>query len=681
MQVVTYIKFLTDKGNPVRASIVTLAAAFAIAGPASGFESPQPKAAPPDVKSFFKGDTTQSVQLSPSGRWLAILDTQSTGRNGIRVIDLEGKEQPRVIAMMQRLDLYGVRWVSDDWLVFKVFADNDRSGESYGGGLMAVRRDGERLRPIIKRTLDSLFPDAGQRALEGNHSMLGLGKPGTNEIVVGEHHLTVDYRGISHVTLRTLDVATGDTRSYFRDTPAPPERIQSWLLDSRGEPRVAYASKDGKTRMYWADPKTREWRKLAEFAYVDRGFWPAYVDEKDQLFVTALNAQSHLWELRKFDFAKGAPEAEAVLSVPGFDVDPTPITDRGDNKVHGVSVMTDAPTPVWHSPAMFAIQAKVDAMLRGRVNILTCRPCDSPKTVLIYSYSDTTPGDYLIYRPAEDKFERIASRREGHRADVMANVEFHRTTTRDGADLPVWITRTRSGPAGPRPAVVMVHGGPWARGASWGWEKESQFLATRGYVVITPEFRGSTGFGDQHFRAGWKQWGQRMQDDVNDALRFAVDKGLVDPKRVCIAGASYGGYATLMGLARDPELFKCGVAWVAVSDPRLMYSVHWSDVSTETKEYTMPVMVGDLQKDAAMLEANAPIALASKIKAPLLLAYGQQDRRVPLVHGEKMRAALIAAGTKPEWVVYGNEGHGWENSDTEIDFWTRVERFLEKNLK
>jgi dipeptidyl aminopeptidase/acylaminoacyl peptidase len=199
--------------------------------------------------------------------------------------------------------------------------------------------------------------------------------------------------------------------------------------------------------------------------------------------------------------------------------------------------------------------------------------------------------------------------------------------------------------------------------------------------VITPEFRGSTGFGDQHFRAGWKQWGLRMQDDVNDALRFAVDKGLVDPKRVCIAGASYGGYATLMGLARDPDLFKCGVAWVAVTDPRLMYSVHWSDVSKETKEYTMPVMVGDQQKDAAMLEANAPIRLASKIKAPLLLAYGLQDRRVPLVHGEKMRSALIAAGAKPEWVVYDNEGHGWENSDNEIDFWTRVERFLEKNLK
>lgn len=663
--------------------VVALAAALALAGTASGFEAPprtQPSAAP-DAVSFFKNDSTQSASLSPSGRWLAVLQTQPSGRNGLRVIDLDGKEPPRMIAMMQRFDIYGVTWVSDDWLVFQVFADNDRSGESYGGGLMAVRRDGERIRPIIKRTWDSLFPDSGQRALEANHSMLALGKPGTNEIVVGENHLSLDYRDISHVTLRTLDVATGHSRSYFSDSPEPPERIQSWLIDARGEPRVAYAQKDGTTRIYWADPKTKEWRKLAEFAYTRGGFWPEFVDEKDQLFVSALNPQSHLWELRRFDFNTGAPEPEAIVSVPGFDINPSPIKDPGNNKVHGLTVTTDAPTTVWYSQAMAAIQAKVDAMLPGRVNRLSCRPCDSQKTVLVYSYSDTTPGDYLIYRPAQDKFERIAEVREGHRADVMANVSFYRTKTRDGADLPVWITRTKQGPAGPRPAILMVHGGPWSRGGYWEWDKESQFLATRGYVVITPEFRGSTGFGDQHYRAGWKQWGMRMQDDVNDALRFAVDKGLVDPKRVCIAGASYGGYSTLMGLARDPELFKCGVAWVAVSDLRLMYSVHWSDVGDETKKHTMPEMVGDPEKDAAMLDANSPIALASKIKAPLLLAYGRKDRRVPLVHGEKMRAALKQAGADPEWVVYENEGHGWVNSDTQTDFWSRVERFLDKHLK
>jgi dipeptidyl aminopeptidase/acylaminoacyl peptidase len=215
------------------------------------------------------------------------------------------------------------------------------------------------------------------------------------------------------------------------------------------------------------------------------------------------------------------------------------------------------------------------------------------------------------------------------------------------------------------------------------WDPEAQFLATRGYVVIEPEYRGSTGYGEAHFRAGWKQWGQRMQDDVTDALKFAIDKGLVDPKRVCIAGGSYGGYSTLMALARDKDkdMYKCGVAWVAVTDPRYMYSVHWSDISEKSKTYTLPEMLGDPQKDAAMLKANAPIELASKIRAPVLLAYGARDRRVPLVHGEKMRDALKEAGSAPQWVVYDDEGHGWARTVNRIDFWRRTEAFLAKYLK
>jgi dipeptidyl aminopeptidase/acylaminoacyl peptidase len=182
-------------------------------------------------------------------------------------------------------------------------------------------------------------------------------------------------------------------------------------------------------------------------------------------------------------------------------------------------------------------------------------------------------------------------------------------------------------------------------------------------------------------RAGFKQWGMAMQDDLADALRLAVDKGWADPKRACIAGASYGGYAALMGVAKQGELFRCAVSWVGVTDPRLMFEVHWSDIRRDAKQYAMPETIGDPVKDERLLAANAPIELASRIKSPVLLAYGYHDRRVPLVHGEKMRAALIAAGNKPEWVVYEDEGHGWVRPRNKVDFWTKVEVFLDKNLK
>lgn len=662
---------------------IALATVLALSSAAAFAQTP-PKlddATALSVEGFFKPNQIHDVDLSPSGRFMSIRELNPEGRVQLKVIDLEGKEPPRIIAKFTRLDVSNVQWVNDGWLIFRTFDEVSRNGKQQGSGLAAVTRDGSRMRELIKKKFDSAFPQGGAQALEPNHELLGLGKPGTDEIVLAEYHYDTNYSEVTHTTPRILNVATGGVRSMFKDLPAPAGKVKGWVIDRLGQPRVGYGVDGGRTTVYWADPATRQWRTIAQFESLHADFIPEYVDEKDQLFVSVINPATHLSEIRKFNFTTGKPEGASVIALPGFDAeDVAPIRDPGSNQVYGLRLLTDAQSVAWFSPTMSAIQAKADALLPGRVNMLWCRPCSAPKTVLIYSYSDTTPGDYLLYKVAEQKFERVAEIRSGHRSDLMGNMELYRTKTRDGADLPVWITKTE-GKQGPRPAVVLVHGGPWVRGTEWQYNPSVQFLATRGYVVIEPEFRGSTGFGDKHYRAGWKQWGQLMQDDIADSLKFAVDKGWVDPNKVCIAGGSYGGYATLMGLARHKELYKCGIAWVAVTDPRLMYTVHWSDISDDSKSYSLPQTLGDLEKDAAMLKANAPIELASRIKAPLLLAYGAKDRRVPLVHGEKMRTALTDSGSNPEWIVYDDEGHGWARTANEIDFWRRVEIFLARHLK
>jgi len=173
-----------------------------------------------------------------------------------------------------------------------------------------------------------------------------------------------------------------------------------------------------------------------------------------------------------------------------------------------------------------------------------------------------------------------------------------------------------------------------------------------------------------------------MQDDVADALDWAVAQGWVDAKRVCIAGASYGGYATLMGLVRNPELYRCGVAWVAVTDPQLLFEGFWrNEMSEEARMYSIPVLIGDPKADAAALAAASAVGQAARIKAPLLLAFGGLDRRVSLEHGTRMRTALRAAGQEPEWIVYADEGHGWQKEANRIDFARRMEAFLAKYLK
>jgi dipeptidyl aminopeptidase/acylaminoacyl peptidase len=167
-----------------------------------------------------------------------------------------------------------------------------------------------------------------------------------------------------------------------------------------------------------------------------------------------------------------------------------------------------------------------------------------------------------------------------------------------------------------------------------------------------------------------------MQDDLADGARWAVAQGHADAQRICIAGASYGGYAVLMGLARDPDLYRCGISWVAVTDPELLFSAVWSDITEAVKTYGMNRMIGDPKGDAALFKAASALENAARIRQPLLLAYGAWDTRVPLVHGERFLAAVRPHNPGVEWVVYPNEGHSWARPETRIDFWRRVERFL-----
>jgi dipeptidyl aminopeptidase/acylaminoacyl peptidase len=307
--------------------------------------------------------------------------------------------------------------------------------------------------------------------------------------------------------------------------------------------------------------------------------------------------------------------------------------------------------------------------------------------VLVHSVSARDPGRVWQFderAQGKDALRPLSVAMPGIPITRMADKSLEQLRARDGMALPVWVTRPPPGAPGaaPPPAVVLVHGGPWVRGGHWRWEAMTQFLASRGYVVIEPEFRGSAGYGLRHLRAGFRQWGRAMQDDLDDALRQLQDRGWAGP-RACLMGASYGGYATLMGLAREGSAYHCGVAWLAVADLPLLLEGSWwvrDDASGVAREISLPERVARLPEDAAFVAAIDPVRQAANIRAPLLLAYGDEDRRVPLAHGERLRDALRRAGREPEWVVYPGEAHGWRQEKNQIDFARRVEAFLARHL-
>jgi dipeptidyl aminopeptidase/acylaminoacyl peptidase len=255
-----------------------------------------------------------------------------------------------------------------------------------------------------------------------------------------------------------------------------------------------------------------------------------------------------------------------------------------------------------------------------------------------------------------------------------------RYPARDGLQIPAYLSLPK-GKDKNLPLVVMIHGGPWVSGDEWGFNPEAQFLATRGYAVLQPNFRGTTRYGWKHFSSSFQQWGLTMQDDITDGVKWAVEQGIADPKRVCIYGASYGGYATMMGLAKDPDLYKCGINYVGVTDINLFLTATWADYAqSDWIKFGVKDMVGDATKDAERLKATSPVEQAARIKAPVLMAYGAADRRVPIEHGTRMRAAMERTGAKPIWMVADGEGHGFREMRNQKMFYEAMEKFLAENI-
>jgi dipeptidyl aminopeptidase/acylaminoacyl peptidase len=336
----------------------------------------------------------------------------------------------------------------------------------------------------------------------------------------------------------------------------------------------------------------------------------------------------------------------------------------------------------WLDPAMKTIQEKIDKMLPNTVNLLSLPAQQSSPWVMVTAFADVWPKRIMLYNSETDKLTLVGASHPGIDPNAMARKELASYKTRDGLTIPVWITLPK-GKDKNLPTVMLVHGGPWVRGGSWEWDPQAQFLASRGYAVVEPEFRGSTGYGSRLYRAGWKQWGLKMQDDIADATHWAIDKGYADAKRICIAGASYGGYATLMGLIKDPDLYKCGVEWAGVTDINLMYNGSWnytSDFTDDYKRYGMPLLIGDQEKDAEQLKATSPLLRATEIKQPLLMAYGTADTRVTPAHSIKFYKAIKETNPNVELIEYEEEGHGWKLPKNSIDFWGRVDKFLDKNI-
>ncbi len=296
--------------------------------------------------------------------------------------------------------------------------------------------------------------------------------------------------------------------------------------------------------------------------------------------------------------------------------------------------------------------------------------------VIIATTSDQQPTTWYYYDIANSKLQYLVSAYPQIDPELIAPTESHWITARDDLNFQLYVTKPKDAGDAPLPTIMYIHGGPHGPRDEWAYQAETQMLASRGYAVIQPNYRGSGGFGVTFEETGYRKWYNEMQDDITDATNWAIEQGIADEDNICIYGASYGGFATLAGLTKEPDLYACGFAFVGVYDLELMHKR--GDIKDRKSGRTF--LDAALGTDKADLKARSPINHVANIKAPLYIAHGKEDNRAHIDNFYALRERLDEEGIPYEQLLVEKEGHGFYKQENRIHYANELLGFLDRNI-
>lgn len=626
------------------------------------------------VADFFKrGEFSGNPVLSPDGQNLAVL-TPRNGRFVLAIINLETRAST-VVASDPDWDVANPLWVNNQRLVFSISKGGSEVMEKQtGGGLFAVNRDGSAFRILVASMKDAMSTGIPYKPVQ---VLKRVGDDSNDLIVANNERGRGADLGASDVF--RLDTTTGRKSLLTFNNPGA---VSGWVLDHDNVIRVASAmsvedgSKRIKQTVYYREEEKAPWKTIYQ-AYLAEGKTMSLLGfdfDNKTLFVAGRfngrdKAAVHIW-----DFS-GNKAGDLIAEDALVDINDGLLFDYARKKIIGVQVDGMKPTKHYFDAEYARLQASLNASLpneevnfqwRGDHAVVSTTGVDNVGKLYLFDTRKKTLEPLYSVMPALD----------GKKLSEQKVISYQ---ARDGLNIPAYLTLPQGRAPKALPLVAYIHGGPHARD-HFGYDGMTQMLASRGYAVLQPQFRMSTGFGWKHHTAGWKQWGLSMQDDITDGIEDLVRQGIVDRKRVCIIGASYGGYATMYGLVKNPDLYQCGINWVGVTDVKMLFTVNWSDMSGPYMDDLGAKMHGDPKTDDAYFQKVSAIGNAARIKAPVLMAYGSEDVRVPLIHGEKMRDQLRKQGNTVEWMVMTGEEHNWSKESNRILWGEAVFRFIDRYI-
>jgi dipeptidyl aminopeptidase/acylaminoacyl peptidase len=611
-----------------------LALSVAMAPLAAGAE-------PLSVADAFGRDGIVSMRLSPDEKQLLSLVHVGGGGVGILLIDTETLT-PRFIVkpLGEWIGPRDAFWVTD-----QIVAINDGRTGGYLLDLRTMRQ--KPLRGVFMRNV-SPGPDGHARVL----------------VIRDRDHFD------------RVDVENGDSAPMNFDIPS--EHHGGYVLDRNGVPLVAttvdesHFGGNGAVTHWYRSGLDHKWEKLVTFPASRVEWRPLFVHPDGRSIGIVAEVDRDTQAIFRYDPSEHRI-AELMAGHPTQDIRLLPDAEHEDEFV-GATTFGMKPQVYWFEPKRAALQRALDAALPDAVNLIGGSRLG--RSILVYSYSDVDPGRWLLLDTQSMSLRLVGSHAPKIDSDAMSPTRIVSYRSLDGLEIPAYLTRPK-GATGSGPAVLLIHGGPVARD-DWQFDPFVQLLVGRGYAVLQPQFRGSAGFGKRFREAGYGQWGRAMQDDVTAGAEWLAAQGYADRDRMCIFGGSYGGFAAMSALVKTPQLFKCGISLAGVSDLKALLTSDTDTSESRAASEMQRVWIGDAKQQN--FDAVSPLKNVRAIEAPMLIAHGALDRRVPPEQSRDMVAAMRKEGKSVASLEFPDEAHGLVLAKNQRAFFGAVFDLLDRTI-
>jgi dienelactone hydrolase len=610
------------------------------------------------VADFARLPFMSAPKLSPNGQFVAATIAVG-GVESFAILGLASTQtKPVVVGIPNDISLDYYAWVNDDWILATITATKKLLDDPVSFRVsrqISISRDGKTINYINKNSggqFDSVIyipSDGSTRILLSASDTIYLDTPG-------------QWPHVSEV-----DVATGKVGSKLVVGREP---VQNWYADSSGNVRLGYGYDYERNRavLLYKKPAEAGFKTLdtANLSKDEAVLSPVlFLPDPNKIVIQdRINGKNGLYE---YDIDKRTVGA-TIFESEKFEIAGA-VESANRQSIAGVAYADDRPRTEWLDPVLKNMQAEIEKAVPGKFVTIASRDAKQRKFI-IHIGSSQDPGRYYLFSLDDGALYPYAWRWENLRGKSFAQMKAVSYKARDGLEIPAYLTLPIGRTDKNLPLIIFPHGGPSARDYL-GYDEDVQFLANRGYAVLQPNYRGSSGYGFDFAKRGEGQWGLAMQDDVTDGVKWLVAQGVVDAKRVCIMGASYGGYAAMTGMVRDPDLYRCAVSFAGISDlPALLrYDSNFLYYKGQKKA---------LKGEGADLNVVSAINNIDKIKTPLLLIHGKKDLRVPYDQSAKLAKALLKAGKTVEFVTQPEGDHHLSREEDRVSYFTAIDAFLAK---